>query len=300
MNWLILFLAASAYCADLGFLGPRGTFSDQAAETYRRQTPGLDKTVPFENMTAVVDALAAGRIASGILPVASTVAGFPAESARILLRDQQPSFRVVGEVVVPVELHLLVKAGTPRSRVARIVSHPSALKEAGVFLRAHYAAIPLEETESTAAAAERVANSDGSPAAVASAAAARLYGLEILESAIQENPENATSFWAITRAADAPAPSSADRLVIRIDAPAGSTALSTTLAKLHVAGFAVVFINSAPLPGKLYGFRYVISLAAAKPVPEPAPTVEQATAAPAEPTPPAAAPVPRRTTCCST
>src|ERR1700690_3801061 len=120
MSWIVLLLAASAYCADLGFLGPRGTFSDQAAETYRQRTSGLDKTVPFENMTAIVDALAAGRIASGILPVASTVAGFPVESARILLSDRQPGFRVVGEVVVPVELHLLVKAGTPRGRVTRI------------------------------------------------------------------------------------------------------------------------------------------------------------------------------------
>jgi prephenate dehydratase len=79
MSWLVLFLAVSAYCADLGFLGPRGTFSDQAAETYRQHTPGLDKTVPFKNMRAIVDALAVGRIASGIIPVASTVAGFPAE-----------------------------------------------------------------------------------------------------------------------------------------------------------------------------------------------------------------------------
>ena len=84
MKWLVLLLAVSAYCADLGFLGPRGTFSDQAAETYRQHTPGLDRTLPFESMTAIVDAVAAGRIASGIIPVASTVAGFPAESARLL------------------------------------------------------------------------------------------------------------------------------------------------------------------------------------------------------------------------
>lgn len=268
MSWLLLLLAVSAYCADLGYLGPRGTFSDQAAETYRQQTPGLDKAVPFANMTAIVDALAAGRIASGIIPVASTVAGFPAESARLLLNERAPGFRVVGEVVIPVELHLLVKPGTPRSRIRRIVSHPSALKESGAFLKSHYVAIPQEETASSAAAAERVAQSDGSLAAVGSAAAARLYGLEILERAIQENPQNATSFWVIVRTQDAPAPISADRLVIRMEAPAGSAALSRTIAKLHDAGFVVVFINSTPLPGRLYGYRYLISLAAAKPVAE--------------------------------
>jgi prephenate dehydratase len=270
MSWLVLLLATAAYCADLGFLGPRGTFSDQAAETYRQKMNGLDKTVPFENMTAIVDALAAGRIARGIIPVASTVAGFPAESARILLSERQPGFRVVGEVVIPVELHLLVKPGTQRKGVARIVSHPSALKEAGAFLKTHYAAIPQEETQSTAAAAERVAKGDGTLAAVASPAAARLYGLEILDRDIQENPDNATSFWAIARVEDAPALSAADRLVLRVETASGSPALSRMIARLHEAGFAVVFINSAPLAGKLYGFRYVISLAAAKPVAEPA------------------------------
>jgi hypothetical protein len=48
--------------------------------------------------------------------------------------------------------------------------------------------------------------------------------------------------------------------------------LSATIARLHEAGFAVVFINSAPLAGKLYGFRYLISLAATKPIA--APTLE--------------------------
>ena len=45
-----------------------------------------------------------------------------------------------------------------------------------------------------------------------------------------------------------------------------SAAVEDVCTTLHEAGFAVVFINSAPLPGKLYGFRYLISLAAAKPV----------------------------------
>lgn len=261
--WIAVFTRlAAATSAELGFLGPRGTFSDQAAETYRRATPAVTATVPFDTITAIAQALRDGRIATGIIPIASTVAGFPAESSRVLLSDADPGFRVVGEVVVPVELHLLVKPGTARASITRIVSHPSALAESDAFLRSQYASTPRVEATSTAAAAEAVANGDGTMAAVASSAAARLYGLDILERAIQENRDNATSFWAIARPEDAPVPPDADRLVLSIEAPAGSPALSAVSAGLHAIGFEVVFVNSRPLPGALYGFRYLISLTA--------------------------------------
>jgi prephenate dehydratase len=252
--------------ADLGFLGPRGTFSDEAAELYRRAVPDVGATVPFETMTAVVDALRAGRISRGMIPVASTVAGFPEESQRLLLSEPDPGFRVVAEVVVPVELHLLVKPGASRAGIRRILSHPNALGEAGRFLATSYPGATREETSSTAAAAERVRDGDGSLAAVASSAAARLYELEILERFIQEDSLNATSFWAIARTEDAPEPREASRLALLLEAPSGSDALSATVASLHDAGLDVVFVSSAPLPGEIYGFRYLLSLSAEKPV----------------------------------
>jgi prephenate dehydratase len=111
MRCLHAFLGALAFLvvavparADLGFLGPRGTFSDEAAERYRRAAPEAGASVPFDTMTAVVEALRAKRISRGILPVVSTVAGFPEESQRLLLGESDPGFRVVAELVVPVEL----------------------------------------------------------------------------------------------------------------------------------------------------------------------------------------------------
>ena len=247
--------------SELGYLGPPGTFSEQAAEIYRQATPALTTTVPFDTMTAIAEALHERRIARGIIPVAST-AGFPAESSRLLLSDADPGFRIVGEIVVPVELHLLVRPGTSSRQIRRIVSHPSALAEADAFLQTHYPSITREEAASTAAAAEFTAKGDGTTAAVASAAAARLYGLEILDRAVQENRQNATSFWVLARSEDTPVPPAADRLVMVIEAPPRSAALSLISAGLHATGFDIVFVNSRPLPGELYGFRYLVSLAA--------------------------------------
>ena len=259
-------LVASPVFAELGFLGPRGTFSEQAAEAYRLAAPEVGVTVPFETMTAVVEALRGERISRGILPVASTVAGFPAESSRLLLEELDPGFRVVAELVLPIDLHLMVRPGTSREDVRTILSHPNALGEARAFLDVRFPGNPREETASTAAAAKRVKDGDGSLAAVASLAAARLYDLEILDSAIQEDPHNATSFWAIVRPEDVPSLAAARRLVLVVDAPAGSSILSDTVASLDGLGFNLVFLNSRPLPGELYGFRYLLSLEADSPV----------------------------------
>lgn len=263
---LSILVSAAPVHAELGFLGPRGTFSEQAAESYRARAPEVGESVPFESMTAVVQALREGRISRGILPVASTVAGFPAESSRLFLGQPDPGFRVIAELLLPIELHLVVRPGTSAGEVKTILSHPNALGEASAFLDEHYPGVPREETASTAAAAERVKNGDGTVAAVASLAAARLYGLEIIAEAIQEDPHNATSFWVITRVEDAPSVDEASRLVLLVEAPVDSPILSDTIASLDDLRFNVVFINSRPLPGELYGFRYLVSLEADEPV----------------------------------
>jgi prephenate dehydratase len=263
---LSLLLLTAPVSAQLGFLGPRGTFSEEAADTFRRSATEVGEAVPFETMTAVVEALGAGRISRGILPVASTVAGFPEESSRLFLSAPDPGFRVIAEIVVPVELHLLVKPGTSRARIKKILSHPNALGESKSYRDAHYPGVAREETSSTAAAAERVAEADGSLAAVASAAAGRLYRLEVLDRSIQEDSRNATSFWVIARPDDARGLDEAVHLVVLLEAPPGSPALSATVASLHEAGLEVLFVNSKPVPGGLYGFRYLLSLSAPRPV----------------------------------
>jgi len=163
LGWNSHLLAAQ----DLAFLGPRGTYSEEAADIYRSRATDIRSTTPMASITDVVAAVASGRAQRGIIPVESTRAGMPQETSALLFRGLDPGFRVVAEITIPIDLQLLVKPGSTADGVREILSHPNALKEAGEYLRSHFRDVPLREMASTAAAAEVVAKGDGTTAAIA-------------------------------------------------------------------------------------------------------------------------------------
>lgn len=260
----LLLLGGAARADELAFLGPRGTYSEQATDLYRSRVKGFDTTVPLPTITAVAEAIRKGEAPRGIIPAVATT-GFPVESTKALLGALDPGFRIVGEVNIPIDIDLMVKPGTKPADIKAILSHPNALGEAADWLRQHYPDAKLEPVRSTAAAAEQVSRGDGTIAAVAGPSAAKLYGLDVLAERVQDNKDNRTSFWAIVKPG-VPFVPAANRIAVNIEAPAGSLAFSSVVAGLRGAGFSVVNVNSVPLHGPLFGYRYMIYLAAEKPV----------------------------------
>jgi prephenate dehydratase len=257
---------ANAQKPELAFLGPRGTYSEQAALTVLSRLGGNALPVAEASLQAVAEAVADGRARLGILPIAATTSSFPAQSHAALLRAADPGWRVVGEVQLPVVSDLLVKPGTRREDLRRVKSHPNALREASIALHRDFAGLEWVEAASTAAAAREVAEGDGTSAAVAGPAAIPLFGLVPLAEGIQDDPDNTTLFWVIGPA-DAPPAEAPDRLALTIDAAGGSAALSQAITALDGLGFRVVFVNSVPLPGPPFAFRYAVAASASRPVP---------------------------------
>lgn len=75
------------------------------------------------------------------------------ETHRLLLGPQDPGWRAIADVTIPISNNLLVKPGIKASDLKKIVSHPEALKECAKWLSANFPQVPLEEVSSTAAAA---------------------------------------------------------------------------------------------------------------------------------------------------
>ena len=177
----------------VAFQGAPGAFSEAAAlELWPNAEPiGLDT---FE---AVVRAVSGGEVDAGILPVENRIAGPVVEAAAALRRA--PDIDSGREIVLPIRLHLVGRAGARSDRIRRIGGHPVALAQCSRFLGSRHDVV-IEEWLDSALACQAVSISNDSEfAAIAGDRAARRYGLQTLDLDIQDQAENFTRFVELRR-----------------------------------------------------------------------------------------------------
>ena len=150
---------------------------------------------PFESFEAAFDAVLTGACAFGFIPSENTIAGPVPEVAPLLATS---GLTVLEEHPWPIRMQLMGVPGGALSDVRTVASHPMALKQCGEFLRAH--GLTAEPAYDTAgAAAELAAAPDPTRAVVAAAAAAELYGLQVLSPDVQDRADNVTRFLVLAR-----------------------------------------------------------------------------------------------------
>jgi prephenate dehydratase len=191
----------------VGYLGPAGTFSEEAVARFPRTSQA--ERVAFASFADAYEAALRGEVDAALLPVENSLEG--AVGATLDLLVHRPGLRIGAEWMLPVEQHLLARAGTRLEGVRRVLSHPQALGQCTAWLRERLPGVPLEHTPSTADAARRAAE-EAAAAAVGSRAAAERYGLALLAESIQDSSENFTRFVLVGRGD--PAPTGRDRTSI--------------------------------------------------------------------------------------
>jgi prephenate dehydratase len=172
----------------VAFAGSPGAFGEEAARHFG--TPEARGS-----FAEVFDAVARGAVELGVVPVENSHAGLVAESYD-LLRDRDLFVRAA--IVLPVRHCLLAPKGADLAMRTEARSHPQALAQCAEYLRSR-GLTPVPEGN-TATAAKHVAAGEHPRAfAIASHAAAELYGLEVIAEDIQTATDNATRFFAIAR-----------------------------------------------------------------------------------------------------
>ncbi|OUM97651.1 MAG: hypothetical protein BAA04_06475 [Firmicutes bacterium ZCTH02-B6] len=182
----------------LGFLGPRGTFTEEAARLYARRLPAAlsVELVPGRGIPDLLRAVAAGDLDEAVVPAENSIEGTVAVTLDTLVHDVDVP--IVSEVVIPIRHHLLVRRGHEGAPIATVVSHPQALAQCRRYLEARWPGAQVQAAFSTAEAARLVGESDRpGMAAIGNALCADLYGLVVLESDIQDVPDNATRFFVV-------------------------------------------------------------------------------------------------------
>lgn len=180
----------------VGFLGPVGTFTEQAM--LAEADLAAAEHVPYPLMTDVLFAVRDGAVDLGVVPVENAIEGTVNATVDTLAFDVDLSIQ--RELLEPVTLDLLVRPGTAVGDVRRVVSIPVASAQCRAWLRATLPDVELVAANSTAEAAATVAASDDpSLAAIANPRAGQVYGLEVAAADIEDHPENQTRFVVVGR-----------------------------------------------------------------------------------------------------
>lgn len=182
---------AAARDLRVGYQGEAGAYSERAV----RDLFGAATPVPFPSVHKVFESAEIGSIHFGVVPLENSHAGSINETYDLLVRH---GLHIVAETIVRISHCLLAPAGMPMKEVRVVFSHPQALDQCEEFLDS--LAVERVAVHDTAGAARIVAEEGrAGSAAIASAEAAALYGLEVLATNIEDRADNSTKFVAIGR-----------------------------------------------------------------------------------------------------
>jgi prephenate dehydratase len=167
------------------------------------------EAIACDSLSDLLAAVADGTLDQGLVPLENAIEGTVSATIDGLVFDHD--LVIEQEIVIPIRLHLLTRRGATLGDVKVVRSYVHALAQCRTYL--HTLGVTVEQTASTSQAAREVADSDEPWAAVASSLAARLFGLDVLASDIEDHPGNATRFVVVGREAVA-SPTGHDRTTI--------------------------------------------------------------------------------------
>lgn len=178
----------------IGYLGPQGTFSHLAAlECFGEK----EELRAYSSIYSLILATAAGNVEKAIVPIENSIEGSVNMTLDTLAFDVD--LFITGEYVLKVCENLMAKKGTREEDITKIMSHSQPIAQCAHMIEESLSGRTIEYTESTAAAAARVAASDEKLAVIGPKSLAKLYGLEILRSDCADDRNNATRFVIIEK-----------------------------------------------------------------------------------------------------
>jgi len=181
----------------VGVMGIRGSFSEEAALEYARDTKlGEVEIVELVSTDRVLRAVAAGEVDLGIFALENSNGGVVYESVYAMAAHR---FHVEDLFEIDVNHTLLVRPDLPgRGAIDRIASHQQALRQCRMWLRHHFPTTLVTEEPDTAEAARMLATGELPPtsAVIAAERCAELFGLRVMERRIQDLKFNFTTFVA--------------------------------------------------------------------------------------------------------
>lgn len=234
----------------VAFLGPEGTFTQAAAVKHFGHAAHTDACASIDDVFRNVEA---GTADYGVVPVENSTGGAVGTTLDLLL---ETPLKVCGEVDLRVHQFLLRKPGTTVKAV-KVYSHAQSLAQCHEWLNLHLPGAERIPVVSNAKAAKLAAEDENS-AAIASEAAAEVYGLDKVAENIEDEPNNTTRFLVI--AAHDAAPSGKDKTSLVLSSKNLPGAVYELLAPLAHHGVSMTKLESRPSRTGLWEYLFFVDI----------------------------------------
>ncbi|MBQ8356327.1 MAG: chorismate mutase [Clostridia bacterium] len=236
--------------AKVACQGVEGAYSLKAAEKLF-SCPEVSFYKTFED---VFDAIDRGECRYGVLPIENSTAGSVTQIYDLMSCH---SFYIVRALRLKVDHCLLAKPGTKLSEIREVLSHQQGLSQCAQYLE-KLGDVKTTAYPNTAKAAEFVKNAGEGFAAIANRDCADIYGLEILDEAIQDNGNNYTRFICISKEPEIYP--GADKTSIVLTLPHKPGTLSRLLTRIDAMNINLTKLESRPMPGHDFEFLFYFDL----------------------------------------
>jgi len=238
----------------VAYLGPAGTFSEQAALQFFGSSI---ERIPCSSLDEVFRATAAGSAEFGVVPVENSTEGVISRSLDLFLTSP---LHVVGETSLLVR-HNLLRLGDSLDGIEVVYAHPQALAQCQNWLSTH---LPHAERRAAASNAEgaRLASTNPAWAGIASERAGAEFGLHVVSHAIQDDAFNRTRFAVVCLPHTLPAPpaSGKDCISLIVSVPNRPGAVHDLLVPLKKHGVSMTRFESRPARSGQWDYYFYIDI----------------------------------------
>ncbi|MBZ9629179.1 prephenate dehydratase [Salegentibacter sp. LM13S] len=221
--------------------GVQGSFHHLVAQEYYHKEVEVLECMSFAELTK---SLLKGEANEGVMAIENSIAGSILPNYALI---DENNLKVVGEHYIPIDMNFMAMPGQKIENIKKVYSHPMALLQCKEFFKKHPHIKLIEDTD-TAEVARRISEKGSTKvAAVASKAAAHLFGLEILAESIHTKKSNATRFLIISTKKKEPNGDKIDKASLKFELESKRGSLVSVLNILRDFNLDMTKIQSMPI-----------------------------------------------------
>lgn len=180
----------------IAYLGPAGTFSEEAAIAYAGGRADVSY-LPLSSIPAAVTAIETSAADVGVLPIENLLEGSVTFTLDLLIHETD--LQIAAEIVIPIRQYLVARAGLKLSEIKVLYAHPQSLGQCRKFIERCLPGVATVASLSNSAAPAEALADERPAAAISTLRAAEITGAQILARDIADNLSNVTRFIALGR-----------------------------------------------------------------------------------------------------